>query len=107
MQLPLNQKVTYWAPMGSDDFGGTAFSEPTVRRARWEDKAQLIQNKAGAEYTSRSRVYMDGDFDLNGYLYLGESDEAIPTNQAGAYEIQQKASVPDLKAVQTNYVAYL
>lgn len=103
----LNQTVTYWGPSGSDVYGGTTFTAPSTRLARWEDKSEIIRNKAGAEYVTKSRVFMKNDFDLNGYLFLGSSSEADPRTVIGAYEIQQRAMTPDLKALKNLFTAYL
>lgn len=102
----LHQFVTYWGPTGSDVYGNTTFSAPDVRKARWEDKAEMIRSKTGGEYVTKSRVFMDEDFSIDGYLLLGESGEADPRAVA-AFEIQQRAKTPDLRALKNIYVAYL
>lgn len=103
----LHQTITYWAPTGSDTYGQVTFAAPVQLSARWEDNAQLIRNKAGQQYTTKSRVFLAQDFDLNGYLFLGTSSVSSPFGVSGAYEIQQKATVPDLAGLKTLYVAYL
>lgn len=102
----LHQFVTYWGPTGSDVYGNTTFSAPDVRKARWEDKAEMIRNKTGGEYVTKSRVFMDKDFDIDGYLLLGES-AAVDPRTVTAYEIQQRARTPDISSLKNVFVAYL
>jgi hypothetical protein len=74
---------------------------------RWEDRAEAIRNKNGGEYVTKSRVFAGQDLSLDGYLYLGESDEVDPRTVDGAYEIQQISKIPDLSNLETIYTAYL
>lgn len=103
----LNQTVTYWPSTGTDIYGGNTFGSPVTRPARWEDKSELIRDKSGGEYVTKSRVFMAVDFDLDGFLFLGTSVAADPRMVAGAYEIRQRSSIPDLRNLETIFTAFL
>jgi hypothetical protein len=74
----LLQKCTYWAPGPLDDYGFPSWLPPVVLPCRWEQKQRLIRNKAGAESMSSATVYLAQSVDLQGRLYLGETDAADP-----------------------------
>lgn len=103
----LKQTATYWAPASTDIFGKVTYSAPQERACRWEDRQELFRDKAGQETTSRSKIFMALDADLDGYLYLGTSAASDPTTVAGAWEIRQIARLPDLRNLKTLYVAIL
>lgn len=103
----LHQKVTYWAPTGTDSYGGTTFAAPQILIARWEDNSEMFRDKTGQETTSRARVFFNQDIALDGYLYLGESNEPDPREVAGAYEIRQVKTTPNLRNLQSLRVAML
>ena len=103
----LRQTATYWASTGHDLFGKQAFATPVTLPVRWEDKVELIRDKTGEEIASKSRVFLATDIDIDGYLFLGTSVAADPTQVNGAEEVRQLVSTPDLRNLKTLYVAYL
>lgn len=107
LAFKLRQDATYWAPTGTDTYGKTSFAAPVAVKVRWEDEMHVIVAKTGKEYTSKSTVYCAQNFDLDGYLYLGTSVVASPLEQVGAKEIQAMSRVPNLRALQTLYTAFL
>jgi len=103
----LNQQATYWASLGQDEYSRTSFAAPTTIAVRWEDTAEVIRNKKGDEYVSKSTVFCATDFALDGYLYNGVSAEADPRVVSGAHEIMQISKIPDLRSMQELFTAFL
>lgn len=103
----LTQTLTYWPPGGTDRYGKPQSGTPVQKPCRWEDRTEEVQSKTGQEVTSRSRVFLDDDIDLDGYVYLGVSDGADPTTVAGAFEIQAKGRQSDLRGLRQLTVVYL
>ena len=98
--------VTYWPPSGTDKYGKTTFDAPVAIRGRWEDKVQVIQAKDGSQKTSMSRVAVSQPIDVDGFLFLGTTNEANP-KVAGAKEIQAVGRQPDLRGLTNLNIAYL
>lgn len=94
----MNQTATYWAPLGSDGFGGKTYDEPVTIACRWQDKADRIRTPSGDEYVSASVVYVDRALAVDGMLALGEH-QGTPA-EAGASAIVQKGSSPNLAATE-------
>lgn len=107
MQRHLHQTLTYWPPGEDDRYGKHQSGAPVQLPCRWEDRTDEIQGKEGQQVTSRSRVFVEGDVDIDGYLYLGTSNAPDPSQVDGAYEIQAKAHQPDLRNVRELTVLYL
>ena len=103
----LRQTCTYWPLTGTDLYGKPAFSAPQHPDCRWEEIAELFIDKRGQEATSKSRVFLAIDIDIEGYLFLGTSAETNPLVLADAYEIRQVKKTPDLRNLKTLYVAML
>ncbi len=102
----LKQTATYWSPGAEDGFGKKTFTRGE-RRVRWEDRIEVVTDKKGKEYVSKSRIFSFDSFDLDGYLLLGSSGGADPTVVADAFEIHAVSSIPNLRNMKTLYVAYL
>lgn len=103
----LRQTATYWAPLGTDMFGKVTYAKPITLPVRWEDKAELFRDKLGQEVTSKARVFLASDIDLDGYLFLGISAVTDPLSLDKAFEIRQVNRTPDLRNLKTLYVAFL
>jgi hypothetical protein len=103
----LNQKVTYWAPSGSSQFGGTNYSGPIVLNGRWEDSMENVITPAGQEIVSRAKIYTDTPIKDTGFVYPGVSDASTPQGVSGAYEIRTVASIPDLRNLKRLWTAYI
>lgn len=93
-----NQQITYWAPGSPDGFGGFLYAEPVILKAKWEDRTELITDAFNNEYVSRSRVFVDRDMQVDGYLYLGVSHAVDPRTVNGAHRIRDFRKIPDLNA---------
>lgn len=103
----LNQTITYWAPSAPDQYGGRTYAAPVTFQGRWEDRNETVMSPSGEEFTSRSRVFSEAEKLINGYLYLGTSDEVDPRAVSGAYEIQSTGRIPNLKANQNLHTSFL
>lgn len=102
------QTLTYWEPdTGTDRYGKPVWKTPTTRKCRWEDKTQQVQSKKGEEIVSKSRVYMSEDCHIDGYLLLGTSSTADPTNVEDAMEVQAVAKTPSLSSLESLTTVYL
>lgn len=102
-----NQDATYWAPAGRDKYGKQTFTAPVTKKVRWEDKQEEIVDKVGEQKLSKSRVFLQEDIDIDGYLFRGVSAASTPLGLANALEIQGVGRTPNLKANKQLYVAYL
>lgn len=103
----LKQTITYWAPTGDDVFGGTTFTTPVQKFARWEDRMEMIRDKNGQEYMAKTRVFLLEEVSLDGYLYLGKSTVADPRTLGAAYEIRAIHKSPDLRNLRALWSVYL
>lgn len=102
----LNQEVTYWAPGAQNEFGHAQASAPIKIRARWEEKTQQVLKPNGEEVTSGTEVIVDRDLAIAGFLMLGDqTGQATPP--AGAREIQNFTSQPDLRNLESLRKAFL
>ena len=107
----LNQTAVYWGTPVADGFGGFAYADPVEIAVRWEDKQDKFMSGSGAERISKSIVYSETDFDLNGYLLQGTLDDLDSTQdpqvEANAFIIQGTAKVPNIKGTTFLRKAYL
>jgi hypothetical protein len=99
--------ITYWDPNGHDRYGKTLFQAPVHLKGRWEDRTEVVMGKNSQDVTSRSRVYLVQDVDLDGFLFYGISNDADPTILDGAFEIQMTGKQSDLRDLKQLSVAYL
>ena len=106
-QRHLNQTLTYWPPGQDDRYGKPLAGAPIQIDCRWEDRIDEVQSKTGQEVTSRSRIFIEGDVDLDGYVYLGVTAVPDPSKLDGAYEIQAKGHQPDLRGLRELTVIYI
>jgi hypothetical protein len=95
----LKQTLTYWPPGSMDQYGKMTYGSPVQKACRWEEISLTFQDKRGEERQSKTRVFLADDVDVDGYVKLGTSAETDPTSVDGAFEIQQKSRVPDLRSV--------
>lgn len=103
----LLQTCTYWAQTGLNMSGKGTFATPVQLACRWEDVALLFLDKRGQEATSKSRVFLAQDIDIQGYLMLGTTSTADPTTLPEAWEVRSLKSTPDLRNLKNLYVAML
>lgn len=103
-----HQTLTYWeANSTTDIYGKPTFKAPVQLSCRWEDREQQIINKKGSEIVSKSRIFVEGEIGLEGYLFLGTSNETDPTKVEGADEIQQVGVTPDLRYLRSLVTVWL
>lgn len=107
----LKQQVTYWAPLADNEFGVEAFATPVLASGRWEDRADLVRDGRGDEFTSKAVIFMDRKVANEGYLVIGSyTGYPDPRNlPAGveAFEIKAVVVVPDLRNLSEEIRAYL
>lgn len=104
----LRESCTYWAKTGTDQYNKPTFVSPIVINCRWEDVAEQVIDKHGAEIISKSRIFAAVELSAEGYLAHGDhSMSADPLTLTGAHEIRQAKRVPDLRAVKSLYTIWL
>jgi hypothetical protein len=104
----LNQDITYWAPIGSNQFGVTSHESPIIIQGRWEDRNEEVGTLGGNVYTSRAIVIVDRDLLTDGFLARGDHTAVPdPTLTTAALKIEAFDSVPDLRNVSNTRRAVL
>lgn len=101
------ETVTYWAPAGNDGYGGRVVSAPVQQAARWEQRAEQFHTQTGEVDVSNAVVFLSGDVEVGGFLYLGTSVATDPNTVAGAFIIRQFTSFPDLRNLNKERKAFL
>ena len=94
------QNCVYWGTPSPDGFGSYTYDTPTEINCRWEDRAELFVTPLGEEAVSQSRVFVDRDVDIGGYLQLTTLESNTPDSPIGvngAYVIRQFNKIPNLK----------
>lgn len=97
----LKQTMTYWAPGSMDVYGKMTYASPVQKPCRWEEISLTFQDKRGEERQSKTRIFLADDVEVDGYVKLGTDNSADPTEVDGAFEIQQKSRIPDLRSITT------
>jgi hypothetical protein len=93
----MRQDLTFWAFTGVDAYGQSTFSAPVTVKCRWQDQQVLFRNAQGQERISSAIIYPAQPLGIKGYVKLGIDATANPLGLAGAYEIQQAGTSPDLR----------
>jgi hypothetical protein len=104
------QKAVYWAKTGTDEFGAITFAEPVEIKCRWEEKTGQMMNKQGALVTGMDTVYVDREMNIGDKLKKGPLDTNSPPDpkeDREAFEIQGWENLPNFKAKEFLYTAYL
>lgn len=118
------QNAIYWPPGIPDDFGRTDHGPPVElmlvsgvnSRVRWEDRAEEFIDATGTVQVSRAVVFVPllpsgSEVEVGGFLWLGDradlTDEAVPGNNDGAFEVRRFDKMPNLKATEYLRTAYL
>lgn len=91
-----NQLATYWAPNGSNGFGGFAYITANIIKCRWVDGIEIRRNVAGVEIVSTGVCMPVFDVLVNGKLALGEFTDDTPVESAR--RINEVIKTPNLKA---------
>jgi hypothetical protein len=107
-QKNLHQDITYWPPSGGqNEFGHAIMGTPEVIKGRWENMNQQIRKPSGEEVMSRAEVFVDRDLQISGFLAQGDQTAAADYIAAGALEIQDFRTTPDLRNLDSERRAYL
>src|SRR4030042_623533 len=98
------QTAVYWGTPVEDGYGGKTFADPVEISCRWEASTEILVNTAGAEFSSRAKVYLTQDVEEEGWLYLGELDDLDsnpdnPREVDDAYEIRRFDKTPCIHSV--------
>jgi hypothetical protein len=102
----LNQAVTYWPPAAENEFGHAGSGAPVLLMGRWSDKTQQIMRPNGEEVISAAQVILNQDVAVSGFLMKGDHTGSA-TPPAGAREIQNFTSTPDLRNLESLRKAFL
>lgn len=97
----MNQTLTYWAFLSSDQFGSPTFSAPVQVKCRWQDVAVLFKDSQGQQRTSSAVIYPVRSLSLKSYVKRGIDSTPNPVGLAGAYEILQNGDSPNLSGTVT------
>lgn len=99
------QDAVYWPPAKADNFGRPAYGAPVDVKCRWDDVAEnFIDPKSGTVAVSNSKVYVDRDVALDGWLWLGTvatipgGPGTPPGDVDGALPVRKFEKNPNLKA---------
>jgi len=114
------QRAIYWSQLSVDAFGARTYEAPIEVVVRWDDKSSQYVNKDNEQVASRATVYVGQDMKAGDMLLLGilEADSSdlldssiVPTpddpKEAGAWEIQSFAKIPNLRASEFLRICYL
>lgn len=98
----LLQLCTLWVPTGTDIYNRPTFAAPVKIACRWEDISELVIDKRGQEITSKSRIFLAQDVDVEGYLRLTPANDTNwashdPLTGGEAFEIRQVKRTPNLR----------
>jgi hypothetical protein len=94
------QTAVLWSFQGSDGYGGMSFSTPVEIKCRWEEKANLLEDKNGKQFTSKAEILIPQIylFKEQDFLYLGSLEDvanaANPLTVEKAFEVKVKESIP-------------
>lgn len=101
----LSETAVYWAPATTDRYGRKSFSAATTISCRWEDIQEEFFDTDHTKQISQSRVFVDREVQLGGYLYLGTysslSSTAAPEQNSGAFRVLGRKTVKNIDATKT------
>lgn len=101
------QTATYWATPVADGYGGHTFTAPVSLTVRWEERTERFINPQGDPEYSRAIVILGQDVTVGGFLYLGSSAEADPTDVQNAFRIRAFEKVPNVQGTAYQRTAFL
>ena len=127
----LRQTLTYWEQDGTDQYNKPNLISPVQLPCRWEDNIELVIDKHGQEFKSKSRIFLAVPIRAEGYVLQGAFtewllqggfwdvngvwiDEATwsgglisPLRIRGIQEVRQVKGVPDLRNMKQMYTVWL
>lgn len=105
------QTAVVWSRSTTPDkFGQYTFAEPIEIACRWEQKGKEFRDESGQIDISESVVYVDRELKFGDRLKLGELESDMTSNPfdfEGTAEIRRFEALPNLRATETLYIAYL
>jgi hypothetical protein len=103
----LLQPATYWAPGPENKYGEQSFAAPVLIATRWEEHNEQIRKATGEEVISTTRVFVDREVLVDGFLQEGDYTAQLDPNMGNARVIQTTAVIPDIRNVSKERKAYL
>jgi hypothetical protein len=111
----LKQTAVYWAVNSDsaayDKWGDPIPVDPVEVKCRWVDVVEEFIDINGVKLMSHSKVYVDRDVDISGFLFLGTiadlDSAADPQSNDNAWEIMRFDKLPTLKADKFLRTTYL
>lgn len=105
------QRAVYWERSASHDkYGAFSFASPVEISCRWDGASKEYRDTKGETQLSESTVYPDRVMKAGDRLREGGMESDTPENpmeDADSCEVQRFDTIPNLKATETLYVAYL
>lgn len=105
------QFAVYWERGTTpDQYGTYSFAAPVEIACRWDDKGLEYRDEKYQMQMSRAVVYPDRVLTLGSKLQKGEMESDIPEDPLEstlAFEIKKFEEIPNLKATEFLYIAYL
>ena len=107
----LLQTAVYWPPLARDSFGQRTYDTPIEIACRWEERAVEFLDPRGETQVSNAVVGVDRALVLGGLLHFSSladlTSETEPRDNTGVWEIRQLSAVPNFRATETLYEAFL
>jgi hypothetical protein len=100
------EKITYWAPGDTGDYGVAEDVAPVLIYGRWEDSQELFRDASGDEAQSVAVVYLDRPVRVDGYLVRGDFTSST-TRVADAREIKQVTAIRNMRYSDQENKAFL
>ena len=105
------QTCVHWARTGVNSYGRNTYDDPEELACRWTDTTEKFTDSKGEEKISNSVVYVAG-VSVGDVLYLGTLDDidlelSDPLKNDAAWKVERVDGIPNLKATETLYKAYL
>lgn len=101
--------LTYWAPLGADEYGKQRFDDPVEMTCRWDDVSEEFIDADGIKQISRAKVYPELDVLPGGVLWKGEitnlQDTARPLGNEGALVIKRLDKIDTIEGDDTLRIA--
>lgn len=91
------QPAVYWGVPVPDGYGGFTFTTPVAIMVRWDEKTQLVINQTGQQVVSNAEIFVTGEKDVGGLIYLGDISDWITI--PGIYYNQNPLTVPAVKMI--------
>lgn len=112
LKRKLKQYAVYWPPAKPGLDASVSFGNPIEIKVRWEDCAEIMLSPEGDKWTSTAAIDSDYKMLRNGVLWKGRlSNVRIPSTEPmsnpGASTIRKVDDIPNLRANEEGYTAYL